>query len=121
MGTMDKLSKGEISDLAVTYAVWLLHDGGVSVDADKLQTVLSAAGVDVPAFYTKLYAKAVTDVKKLDDIVSASTTVSAGGAAPAAGSAPAAAAKEEAKKEEEEDDDVFGDGGGDGGMGLFGG
>jgi hypothetical protein len=29
---MDKLSKGEISDLAVTYAVWLLHDGGVSVD-----------------------------------------------------------------------------------------
>ena len=105
---MDKLSKGEISDLAVTYAVWLLHDGGVSVDADKLQTVLSAAGVDVPAFYTKLYAKAVTDVKKLDDIVSASTTVSAGGAAPAAGSAPAAAApaaaKEEAKKEEEEGD-----------------
>merc|ERR1711977_366697 len=113
MGTMDKLSKGEISDLAVTYAVWLLRDGGVSVDADKLQTVLSAAGVDVPAFYTKLYAKAVTDVKKLDDIVSASTTVSAGGAAPAAGSA---SAKEEAKKEEEEDDDVFGDGGGDGGM-----
>ena len=125
---MDKLSKGEISDLAVTYAVWLLHDGGVSVDADKLQTVISAAGVDVPAFYTKIYAKAVTDAKKLDEIVSGSTSLSAGpapaaAAAPAAGGAGAAPAKAEEKKPEkdDEDDDVFGDGDGDGGMGRFGG
>jgi hypothetical protein len=37
---MDKLSKGEISDLAVTYAVWLLHDGGVSVDVSRPAPIL---------------------------------------------------------------------------------
>jgi hypothetical protein len=37
---MDKLSKGEISDLAVTYAVWLLHDGGVSVDVSRPHFVI---------------------------------------------------------------------------------
>ncbi len=71
----------------------------------------------MPAFYTKIYAKALVNVK-LADLVKASTTVGGGApaaaAAPAAGgAAPAAAAaaapKEEEKEEEEED---FGGGGG---------
>jgi len=124
---MDKLTSGEIADLATTYAVWLLHDSNIAIDADKLQALLEASGVQVPAFYTKVYAKAVT-AKSLDNIITASTSISAAGgasAAPAAASAAptAAAAPAEEKKpaQEDEDDDVFGGGDDGGGMGLFGG
>ncbi|KAL5612232.1 hypothetical protein BROUX41_000228 [Berkeleyomyces rouxiae] len=105
------------AELASSYAALILADEGLEITADKLQTLITAAGVaDVEPIWTQLFAKALEgkDVKEL------LTNVGSGGgaaAAPAAGGAAAGGAAEEAKEEakeeekEESDDDM--------GFGLF--
>eukprot|EP01012_Entosiphon_sulcatum_P020523 TRINITY_DN2545_c0_g4_i1.p1 TRINITY_DN2545_c0_g4~~TRINITY_DN2545_c0_g4_i1.p1 ORF type:complete len:113 (-),score=45.41 TRINITY_DN2545_c0_g4_i1:128-466(-) len=107
---MASLSAQE-QELACTYAALLLHDDGVEITTDKIEAVLSAAGVTVEPFYPMLFAKFLqnNDVGKLLSNVGA-----AAAAAPAAASAPAAAggaaapAKKEEKKVEEEEDEEMG-------------
>uniref|UniRef100_A0A1I7XW15 Large ribosomal subunit protein P1 n=1 Tax=Steinernema glaseri TaxID=37863 RepID=A0A1I7XW15_9BILA len=107
-------------ELACVYAALILQDDDVAITAEKIQTLLTAAGVEVESYWAGLFAKALdgVDVKKLiTDISSGVGSAPAAGAAaaPAAGDAAAAApAKEEKKKEEvkeESDDDM--------GFGLF--
>ncbi|PNW70904.1 hypothetical protein CHLRE_17g738300v5 [Chlamydomonas reinhardtii] len=98
------------SELACTYAALILHDDGLEITADNINTICKAAGVEVegywPALFAKLFAK-----KSMDDLI---TNVGAGGgaapaaAAPAAGGAPAAGAapKKEEKKEPSEEEDM---------------
>jgi ribosomal protein L12E/L44/L45/RPP1/RPP2 len=121
--TLSALPQSERDELAVTLAALLLHDGGAEITADKINVVLSAAGISgvasyLPGMFASLLAKS-----KVDDLIASSTAPGGGsssGAAPAGAAAPAAAgAKKEEKKEEkkaakEEEVDV---GGGD----LFGG
>ncbi|TVY45011.1 60S acidic ribosomal protein [Lachnellula occidentalis] len=92
------------AELAVSYAALILADDGVDVTADKLQTLIKAAGVEeVEPIWTSLFAKALEgkDVKEL------LLNVGSGGgaaAAPAAGGASGGeAAAEEAKPEEKEE------------------
>ncbi|KEZ38755.1 DNA-(apurinic or apyrimidinic site) lyase [Scedosporium apiospermum] len=103
------------AELASSYAALILADDGVEVTADKLQTLIKAAGVeDVEPIWTQLFAKAL-EGKDVKDLL---TNVSAGGAAaPAAGGAGAAAGgaaeekaeeKEESEKEESDEDMGFG-------------
>jgi large subunit ribosomal protein LP1 len=85
----------------------------VFVQADKLQALVSAAGVEVEPIWFSLYAKALAgqDLKALLLNVGApgaGPAVAAGGAAAAGGdAAPAEEAKEE-EKEESDDDMGFG-------------
>ena len=85
--------------------------------AEKIQTILKAANVDVEPFWPGLFSKCLESVKIKDLLSNVGSGV---GSAPAAGAGPAAggaadAPKEEAKKEsepeEESDDDM--------GFGLF--
>ncbi|KAK0549791.1 hypothetical protein OC846_000257 [Tilletia horrida] len=104
-------------DLASSYAALILADAEIEISADKLNTLLTAAGHQVQPIWATLLAKALAD----KDVKSLLTNVGGGSgpavavsAAPAAGGAPAEAAKEEEKKEEEKeesDDDM--------GFGLF--
>ncbi|CAD6887473.1 unnamed protein product [Tilletia controversa] len=104
-------------DLSATYAALILADEGQEVTADKLNALLTAAGVQVQPIWATLLAKALAD----KDVKSLLTNVGGGSgpavsvsAAPAAGGAAPEAAKEEEKKEEEKeesDDDM--------GFGLF--
>lgn len=103
-------------ELACVYSSLILQDNNVPVTAEKINSLLKAAGVDVEPFWPGIFAKAVEslDLKGLVSNVGAG----AGSAPAAAGSAaPAAAAAEEKKEEkkeeeeEEEDDDM--------GFGLF--
>lgn len=105
-------------ELACVYSALILQDGDSPVTADKLQTLLKSANVDVESYWPGLFAKAVESIN-LKDLIS---NVGAGAGAPAAaaaGGAPAAEEKKEDKKkeekkeeeEEEEDDDM--------GFGLF--
>ncbi|KIM95160.1 hypothetical protein OIDMADRAFT_21071 [Oidiodendron maius Zn] len=92
------------AELAVSYAALILADDGVDITADKLQTLIKAAGVeDVEPIWTTLFAKAL-EGKDVKDLL---LNVGSGGAAaaPAAGGAGAggAAAAEEAKEEEKEE------------------
>ena len=108
-------------ELACVYAALILQDDEVAVTAEKIQTILKAAAVDVEPYWPGLFAKALEglDLKQLISNVGAG--VGSGPAAPAGGAAPApgvpataapASKKEEKKEEEEEEDD-------DMGFGLF--
>ena len=109
-------------ELACVYASLILQDDDVAVTAEKIQTILKAANVEVEPYWPSLFSKALENV----DLKGLITNVGSGvGAAPAAGAAaapaaggaaPPAEAKEDKKKKEEpeseeEDDDM--------GFGLF--
>ncbi|KAA1086373.1 hypothetical protein PGTUg99_020198 [Puccinia graminis f. sp. tritici] len=107
-----------MAELASTYAALILADEGLEITADKINTLLSAAKVEIEPIWATLLAKAL-EGKDVKDMLS---NVGAGGgaAAPAAAVAAApggeaAAPKAEEKKKEEEkeesDDDM--------GFGLF--
>ncbi|RDW91406.1 putative 60s acidic ribosomal protein p1 protein [Coleophoma crateriformis] len=104
------------AELAVSYAALILADDSVDITADKLQTLIKAAGIeDVEPIWTSLFAKALEgkDVKDLLLNVGsgggAAAAPTAGGAA--GGAAPAEekeAEKEEEAKEESDEDMGFG-------------
>ncbi|KAF3939003.1 hypothetical protein ABW19_dt0205243 [Dactylella cylindrospora] len=104
-------------ELAVSYAALILADDGIEITADKLQTLLKTAEVDVEPIWTTLFAKAL-EGKDVKDLL---LNVGSGGGAPAAAGGPSAAggaapveeAKEEEKEEEKEESDE------DMGFGLF--
>ncbi|KAK6517216.1 60S acidic ribosomal protein P1 [Arthrobotrys conoides] len=104
------------SELAVSYAALILADEQIDITADKLNTLLKAASVEVEPIWTSLFAKALEgkDVKDLLlNVGSGGGAAVASGATPAAGGAAAEEAKEEEKEEEKEESDE------DMGFGLF--
>ncbi|KAK6531577.1 hypothetical protein TWF694_002769 [Orbilia ellipsospora] len=112
------LSSMATAELAVSYAALILADEQLDITAEKLQTLLKAASVDIEPIWTSLFAKAL-DGKDVKDLLlnvgSGGGAATAGGAPAAAGGAAAAAeeTKEEAKEEEKEESDE------DMGFGLF--
>ncbi|CCX31888.1 50S ribosomal protein LP1 [Pyronema domesticum] len=108
------------AELAVSYAALILADESIEITADKLNTLIKAAGVaDVEPIWASLFAKAL-EGKDLKEML---LNVGSGGAAPAAaagaassgaaagGAAEAVEEKKEEKEEEESDEDM--------GFGLF--
>ena len=49
-------------ELACIYAALALQDDGVEITADKIQAIVSAAGVNIEPFWAGLYAKALEGV-----------------------------------------------------------
>ncbi|KAI8084523.1 60S acidic ribosomal protein P1 [Halteromyces radiatus] len=102
------------AELAVVYAALILQDDNVDITADKLQTLVKAAGIDVEPIWFSLYAKALQG-QNLGELLlnvgapgaGAAVAAGAAGAAGAATDAPAEEAKEE-EKEESDDDMGFG-------------
>ncbi|CEP07464.1 hypothetical protein [Parasitella parasitica] len=109
------LQKHMSAELAVVYAALILEDDNVEITADKLQTLVGAAGVEVEPIWFSLYAKALAgqDLKALLLNVGAPGSGPAVAAGAAAGGAAADAPAEEAKVEEKEESDD------DMGFGLF--
>ena len=91
-------------DLVVSLAILALHDGGVAVTADNINSIISASGNTVAGYWGALYSKVLAG-RNIDDML---LKPGAGGApAPAAGGASAgpaggAAAKAEKKEEKKE-------------------
>ncbi|KAK4064904.1 uncharacterized protein Triagg1_8903 [Trichoderma aggressivum f. europaeum] len=104
------------AELASSYAALILADDGIEITADKLQTLISAAKVEVEPIWTSIFAKALEgkDIKDLlVNVGSGGGAAAAPGAAAAAGGAAADAPAEEEKEEEKEESDE------DMGFGLF--
>jgi len=104
------------AELASSYAALILADDGVEITADKLQSLIKAAGIqDVEPIWTSIFAKALEGKDVKDLLVNVGS--GGGAAAPAAGGAAAtggdAAPAEEEKVEEKEESDE------DMGFGLF--
>ena len=87
-------------ELAVVYAALILNDDGIEITGDKINKLISAAGVKLESYWVDLFA----EYFKNHDITELVKGTALGGAAPAAGGAATAAeeTKEEEKKEEEE-------------------
>lgn len=84
----------QISHLACTYAVLLLQDEGLPIDAAKINKLIENARIaNVEKFYAKLYASNITPGVIASTISSGGSTngvdVSASAAPTAAASAPA--------------------------------
>ncbi|KAI9096265.1 60s acidic ribosomal protein-domain-containing protein [Phlyctochytrium arcticum] len=105
------MSNLSTAEAACVYAALILNDDGVEITAEKINSLIAAAGVEVEPIWATLFAKALAG-KDLNDFLfnvgSAGSAPAAGGAEAAAGGA--AAEKKEAKKEEakEESDDDMG-------------
>lgn len=93
-------------DLVVSLAILALHDGGVAVTADNINSVISASGNTVAGYWGALYSKVLAG-RNIDDLLlkpgaggagPAPAAAAGGAAAPAGG----AAAKEEKKEEKKE-------------------
>lgn len=82
-----------------------------SAQADNINTIVKAAGVEVEPYWPSLFAKLV-EKKSIDDFIvnvgagGGAPAAAAGGAAPASGAAAAPAAEEKKEEEEEEDADM---------------
>jgi large subunit ribosomal protein LP1 len=63
--------------LVTSLAALLLHDSGVDVTAENLQSAISASGNNVPAYYPSLYA---TYIEKAGGVEKFLVGPSAGGA-----------------------------------------
>ncbi|KAJ1914794.1 hypothetical protein H4219_004639 [Mycoemilia scoparia] len=105
-----------VAEKALTYATIILADGEVTIDAEKLKAVTTAAGfTDIQPIYYSLFTKAFEQKNVLDLITDLSAGAPApaavGGAAAAGGAEAAAEEKKEEAEEEESDDDM--------GFGLF--
>merc|ERR1711868_222640 len=81
-------------EMLCAYAALLLADGGVDVTADNINTVVSAAGGKVPAYYAALFEKVNAQCPVTEMVEKGSKVGSGGGGAPAA-------AKEESEEEED--------------------
>ena len=111
------LSKGEHDELATCLASLILHDGGVEITSDNLNTLITNSGNEVDAYWPILFAGFLSgDVG--ETLIKASIGgPSAGGAVGgvASGEESKEAAQEEEEVEEEEEVDMAG------GMDMFGG
>eukprot|EP00242_Pyramimonas_sp_CCMP2087_P018555 CAMPEP_0198205736 /NCGR_PEP_ID=MMETSP1445-20131203/9262_1 /TAXON_ID=36898 /ORGANISM="Pyramimonas sp., Strain CCMP2087" /LENGTH=107 /DNA_ID=CAMNT_0043878143 /DNA_START=104 /DNA_END=427 /DNA_ORIENTATION=- len=97
------------SELACTYASLILSDDGIPITADKIATLVKAAGVTVESYWPGMFAR-LLESKSIGDLVAnvgsgggGGGPAAAGGAAPAAGGAAAPKAPEPEPEEEEED------------------
>ncbi|KAG2701340.1 hypothetical protein I3843_06G036600 [Carya illinoinensis] len=103
------------SELACTYASLILHDDGIAITAEKIATLVKAAGVSVESYWPSLFAK-LAEKRNIEDLILNAGAAGGGAAAPVALSAPAGGAaaaaapaveeKKEEPKEESEDDDM---------------
>ncbi|KAK8878464.1 60S acidic ribosomal protein P1 [Tritrichomonas musculus] len=103
-------------ELACVYAALILNDDGIEITADKLNSLINAAGVKIESYWVDLFAEYFKNHNVSDLIKGTNLGGAPAAAAGGAAGAPAEAAEEkkEEKKEEEEVemaggfDDLFG-------------
>ncbi|KAJ4783456.1 60S acidic ribosomal protein P1 [Rhynchospora pubera] len=106
-----------VGEIACTYAALILHDDGIPITAEKINTIVKAANLKIDAYWPALFAK-LLEKRSVEDLILSCGSGGAGAAvavsaAPAAGggaaaeAAPAAEEKKEEPKEESDDDMGF--------------
>ena len=87
-------------ELSVIYAALILNDEGMEITADKLKTLLDAAGVTIESYWIDMFADFLAK-QDLEEMIKGTNLGGAGPAAAVAGGEAAAEEKAEEKKEEE--------------------
>merc|ERR1712225_104893 len=97
--TVFQVVKMSNAELASSYAALILADDGIEITADKLQTLISAAKIEVEPIWTQLFAKAL-EGKDVKELLLNLGSGSGAATAPAGGAAAGGAADEAAPAEE---------------------
>mmetsp|Transcript_4097 Transcript_4097/g.2475 ORF Transcript_4097/g.2475 Transcript_4097/m.2475 type:complete len:121 (+) Transcript_4097:144-506(+) len=102
---MNKLSKAEKDEMATSFAVLALYDGGAEVTSEQINNLLTATGnTEVEAFYPIIFAQFLSSPDKIAELIaSPGGAGGGGGAAGAGGDADGDAEEEEEEKPEEEE------------------
>merc|ERR1712241_21888 len=118
--TFRKMAEISTSELACVYSALILYDDDIDITGEKMAKIISAAKVNVEAFWPGLFAKALQGRNIGDLICNVGSAPAAGGAAaPAAGGGDAGAAAAEEKKEEKKAESEESGSDDDMGFGLF--
>ncbi|CAN8295916.1 unnamed protein product [Cochlearia groenlandica] len=111
-----------VGELACSYAVMILEDEGIAITADKIATLVKAAGVSIESYWPMLFAK-MAEKRNVTDLIMNVGAGGGGGGAPVAAAAPSAgggtAASAPAAEEEKKKDEPAEESDGDLGFGLF--
>merc|ERR1712179_778406 len=111
-----KIKQWHLKMNSPVYAALILADDQVAVTAEKISTVLKAAGVSVEPYWPGLFSRALEGVNVKELITNVGSSAGSGPAPAAAGGAAPAEAKEEKKEEKKEESEESDD---DMGFGLF--
>merc|ERR1712054_522449 len=115
-----KMSEVSVSELACVYSALILYDDDIDITGEKMAKIISAAKVNVEAFWPGLFAKALQGRNIGDLICNVGAAPAAGGGAAASGGDSGDAAAVEEKKEEKKEESDSGSGSDDDmGFGLF--
>ena len=77
---MDKLSKEQKDEYAVSYAVLALYDGGAEISSAQINTLLEATGnTEVEAFYSIIFSNFLSDPAKVAELISTPGGAGGGG------------------------------------------
>merc|ERR1711879_143083 len=79
-----KMAEISTSELACVYSALILYDDDIDITGEKMSKIISAAKVNVEAFWPGLFAKALQGRNIGDLICNVGSAPAAGGAAPAA-------------------------------------
>merc|ERR1712136_411424 len=82
-----KMADISTSELACVYSALILYDDDIDITGEKMAKIISAAKVNVEAFWPGLFAKALQGRNIGDLICNVGSAPAAGGAAPAAAAA----------------------------------
>merc|ERR1712006_71100 len=102
-----KMADVSVSELACVYSALILHDDDIDITGEKMAKIISAAKVNVEAFWPGLFAKALQGRNIGDLICNVGSAPAAGGGAAAGGGGDSAdaGAVEEKKEEKKEESD----------------
>jgi len=102
---------GSKEEFTCVYSALLLADDDAAITAEKIQTILKSASVDVEPYWPGLFANALEGISVKDSITNVGSGVGGNGPAPAGAPVTVAvtesvpvAKKEEAKKKEESEE-----------------
>merc|ERR1712130_515752 len=118
--TLRKMADVSVSELACVHGALILHDDDIDITGEKMSKIISAAKVNVEAFWPGLFAKALQGRNIGDLICNVGAAPAAGGGGGGAAADLADAGAVEEKKEEKKEKVSSGSGSDDDmGFGLF--
>uniref|UniRef100_A0A7S4MYK7 60S acidic ribosomal protein P1 n=1 Tax=Odontella aurita TaxID=265563 RepID=A0A7S4MYK7_9STRA len=115
---MNKLSKDQKDEFAVSFAILALYDGSAEVTSEQINNLLEATGnTEVAPFYPIIFSNFLSTPEKIAEMIASPGAGGGGGGGGGAGGDAGGEAVEEEKEEEAEEEEAeIG-----GGMDMFGG